>query len=233
MDEINILIVEDEQIIAENLRFILHEYDYTNVDVAIDATEATACFKSKNYQLVLMDINLGINSPVDGVDLIKKLIQEYTFSYIYITANADEKTLQKVKTTNPAGYIVKPFTNEAVFANVEMALSSALKNDSLTFMHKSMKQQIKISDIRYIKAEGVYSIIHEANTKQHLIRKSLSELVTAYEKYFIRVHKSILINKDFIQGYTSQYVKIDGEKLPIGRSYKKDFLHKIKNLSFL
>jgi len=73
MKENNILIVEDEQIIAENLRFILQEYGYDQVDVAIDALEAQELFKETNYRLVLMDINLGDHSTVDGIDLIKTL----------------------------------------------------------------------------------------------------------------------------------------------------------------
>jgi len=232
MKENNILIVEDEQIIAENLRFILQEYGYDQVDVAIDALEAQELFKETNYRLVLMDINLGDHSTVDGIDLIKTLSRHYTFSYIYITANADQKTLQKAKTTQPAGYIVKPFVNTSVFANVEIALSGASKNDAFTFVNRNVKQQIKLSEITHIEAEGAYSMIYRSNKDRHLVRKSLSEFIEQYQKVFVRIHKSTVINKEYIQGYTSQFVKLNDQKFPLGRSYKKHFLHTIKNLSF-
>ncbi|WP_053002457.1 LytR/AlgR family response regulator transcription factor [Kordia jejudonensis] len=232
MKDCNILIVEDEQIIAENLRFILKEYKYDNVDVAIDADEAQELFSQKKYQLVLMDINLGEYSSMDGIDLIKILSQQQTFNYIYITANADAKTLEKAKTTTPTGYIVKPFTNKAVFANVEMALSSVSKSDSFTFINKGIKQQIQLSEITHIEAEGAYSYIYKSDSERYLVRKSLSEFMKIYQSFFIRIHKSTIINKEYIQGYTSQFVRLSDLKLPLGRSYKKDFLQHVKNLSF-
>ncbi|MEM6718308.1 MAG: response regulator transcription factor [Bacteroidota bacterium] len=232
MKDSSILIVEDEQIIAENLRFILTEYKYEDIDVAIDAEEAQALFEQKKYQLVLMDINLGEYSDIDGIDLIKILSAKHTFNYIYITANADAKTLEKAKTTKPTGYIVKPFTNKSVFANVEMALSSVVQNDYFTFINKGVKQQIQLSDITHIEAEGAYSYIHKSNKERYLVRKSLMEFMKAYQNFFIRIHKSTIINKKYIEGYTSQFVKLSDAKLPLGRSYKKDFLLYVKNLSF-
>ena len=220
-----ILIVEDEQIIAENLRFILNDYGYHYVDVAIDITDAMQQFEQNNYALVLMDINLGEHSDMDGIDLIKFLSKKYTFSYVYITANADEKTIEKAKTTKPSGYIVKPFINNAIFANVEMALNEILKNDSFTYMNKGIKQKVKIASITHIVADGAYINIYTLDGKKHFTRKSLTEFSNEVIVPFIRIHKSILINKDYIEGYTSKIVKVNDKRLPLGRTYKEQFLN--------
>jgi len=230
-----ILIVEDEQIIAENLRFILNEYKYTSVSVAMDAVEAQNLFEKTPFDLVLMDINLGDDSPIDGVDLIQLLSKKYSFVFIYITANADEKTIEKVKSTNPMGYLVKPFINESIYASVEIALNHLIKQTYFSFVDKGIHRQILLSEITYVKADGSYINIYTLKGKTYFLRISLASLFESYATIFIRIHKSILINKNHIIGYTSQAIKLKTSPhitLPLGRFYKKEFLEKIKGLSF-
>ena len=227
-----ILIVEDELIIAENLRYILNEYGYHFVDVAGSANEAKQLFSKKLYDLVLMDINLEDNSGIDGIDLIQILIKKYSFIYIYITANADIKTIEKAKTTQPSGYIVKPFNNATIHANVEIALNTIQDDIYFTYTKTGMQHKILVSDIMYVEADGAYTNIYSINKEAHFIRKSIAEFLEIHPTYFIRIHKSVLINKNNIQGYTSQSVKVNDEKLPLGRAYKQNFLENIKDLSF-
>lgn len=227
MKNSKILIVEDEQIIAENLRYILNEYGYSYVDVAIDADEAKSLFKANTYNLVLMDINLGDNSTIDGIDLIKELKQDYNFAFMYVTANTDAKTVEKVTETNPNGFVVKPFVSAAIYANVKIALTESEPDTYYKFSHKGMQQKINISKITYIKADGAYIYFHTNTGDTHLLRKSLSELEDLYPKIFVRIHRSLLVNKNHIQSYNNQFVKISDTKLPIGRTYKQSFLEQV------
>jgi DNA-binding LytR/AlgR family response regulator len=233
MKNSKILIVEDQQIIAEYLRVILIEHGYNFVDIAIDDVEAQDLFAKTCYQLVLMDINLGYNSTMDGIDLIKILSQKHTFSFLYITANADKKTVEKAKSTNPIGYVVKPFVQTSIYANVEMALSSLKEETCFTFLNKGMQQQILLSKITYIKADGSYIKIHSLLDESYLVRKTLTEFEELYANEFIRIHKSLLINTSYIESYNSTTVFVNGVRLPLGRAYKSSFLEKIKDLSFL
>lgn len=232
MKDTYILIVEDEQIIAENLRFILNDYGYKFVDVAIDAYDAKAMFKQRTFDLVLMDINLGDQSPIDGIDLIKELLLSYQFGYIYVTANADEYTINKAKETSPLGYIVKPFNNPSIYANVEMALNSLKSEDIFSYNNQGMKCQLKLSEILYLEADGAYATIYSSDGNTHFVRLSLSEFNLKYSENFVRIHKSTIINKNHIQAHSSQFVKINDQKLAIGRTYKKLFLQQVKNISF-
>ena len=227
-----ILIVEDELIIAENLRFILNEYGYSSVDVSSNVDETKQLFTKNNYDLVLMDINLGDTSEMDGIDLIKCLNQKYTFIYIYITANADSKTIEKAKTTEPSSYIVKPFINSTIHANVEIALNSLSENIYFTYTKIGMQHKILLSEIMYVEADGSYINIFTSNNEEHLARRSIADFLDLYPNEFIRIHKSVLINKNNIQGYSSLAVKVNDKKLPLGRAYKQKFLDQIKDLSF-
>ncbi len=232
MKDSKILIVEDEQIIAENLRFILNEYGYNFVDVAMDAEETAVLFQDTSYDLVLMDINLGEFSTIDGIDLIKKLFEKYTFVFMYVTANADEKTVEKAKNTHPVGYIIKPFINTSIYANVEMALSRVQKEEFLIYTNKGMQYQVLLSKVTYIQADGAYINIHTSDNSKHFVRKTLTEISELYPTVFIRIHKSIVINKNYIQSYTSNMVKVNDEKLPLGRTYKSYFLAQAKSHAF-
>lgn len=227
-----ILIVEDELIIAENLRFILNEYGYSSVDVSGNVDETKQLFAKNNYDLVLMDINLGDTSEMDGIDLIKCLNQKHTFIYIYITANADSKTIEKAKTTEPSSYIVKPFINSTIHANVEIALNSLSENIYFTYTKIGMQHKILLSEIMYVEADGSYINIFTSNNEEHLARRSIADFLDLYTNEFIRIHKSVLINKNNIQGYSSLAVKVNDKKLPLGRAYKQKFLDQIKDLSF-
>ena len=227
-----ILIVEDEQIIAENLRFILNQYNYEFIDVAIDATETKLLFERTSYDLVLMDINLGDLSTMDGIDLIKWLSKTYSFAFMYVTANADEKTVHRAKETQPVGYIVKPFVNTAIYANVEMALNTLKKKEFFTYTNKGTQQKIPLSQITFVKADGSYININTSEENSHFVRKSLTDFEELYKTTFIRVHKSLLVNKSYIQSYTSLLVKVNDIKLPLGRTYKKSFLEQVKEIEF-
>lgn len=231
-----ILIVEDEQIIAENLRFILQEKGYNFVDLAIDVEDTKDLFKKHTYDLVLMDINLGDYSEIDGIDLIKWLTKRYSFSFLYVTANADDKTIGKAKTTKPSGYILKPFVKESIYANVEIVLNTLIEEKYFYFVNKGQNQSVLISEITYLKSDGAYINMHLSNGSVYLLRTSFSECMESLSDFFIRIHKSILINRRHIVGYTSQTVSIkafnDNVKLSLGRAYKQIFLEKIKDLSF-
>ncbi len=232
MKEGKILIVEDEQIIAENLRLILNEYGYNNVDVAIDDQETIDLFNQTPYDLVLMDINLGDFSSVDGIDLIKQLSKTYNFVFMYVTANADEKTIDKAKETTPLGYIIKPFINTSIYANVEMALNRIKKEEIFTYSNQGMQYQILLSDIMYLEADGAYIIIYTSDNQSHFVRKSLSEFTELYTLPFIRIHKSYIVHKSHVQAHSSQFVKVNDMKLPLGRAYKTSFLQKVKSTPF-
>lgn len=217
-----ILIVEDEQIIAENLRLILLNFGYKNVEVAMDSDEAIELFQKSSFHLVLMDINLGEISNLDGIDLIRYLTQHYQFKFLYVSANADLKTIEKAKGTTPSGYIVKPFVNSAIYANVEMALSQVQHKDLFfSYSLKGIPHKLYLNNICYLESDGSYINIITSDKKIIFIRKSLTEFQALFADQFIRIHKSIVVNIDKIIGYQSGYISLEETKLPIGRAYKK------------
>src|SRR5437868_123531 len=102
-----ILIVEDEQITAEDLRDILGEFGYTVTGVVSDGAAAIECAEGELPDLALMDIR--IKGDMDGTETALILRERFNVPVVYLTAHADALTIERAKAANPLGYITKPF----------------------------------------------------------------------------------------------------------------------------
>lgn len=115
-----ILVVDDEIMIAEDLCESLLEAGYHVLKPAHSGAEALQLFQQGHPDLVLMDIHL--KGDMDGIATAHILHQMGDCAVIYLTANADRQILQRAKTTNPFGYLIKPFRERELHAMVEISL---------------------------------------------------------------------------------------------------------------
>lgn len=121
MADINILIVEDEPLIAEDLAGILKKLDFEIQAVCYTLQDARKELLQKNKpDLVLLDINL--NGEETGIKIGKWLNEELLVPFVYVTSYSDSSTVKAASQTQPSGYIVKPFTQAAIYSAVEIAL---------------------------------------------------------------------------------------------------------------
>jgi PAS domain S-box-containing protein len=115
----NILIVEDERIIAEDIRRTLHNFGYNVLGIYSSGEIAIQKVVESEPDLILMDIMLEGN--MTGIEAAAKIKETYHIPIIYLTAYANENTLQSAKITEPFGYIIKPFEERELHATIEMA----------------------------------------------------------------------------------------------------------------
>ncbi len=116
-----ILIVEDELLIAQNLSRKLQKLGYSVVGIVSSGDAAISAVLEKNPDLVLMDI--VIKGDMDGIRTAEIIYKEYGVPVIYITAYADDTTLQRAEQTGSYGYILKPFNERALHATIKLALN--------------------------------------------------------------------------------------------------------------
>jgi signal transduction histidine kinase len=116
----SILIVEDEAIVAHDLRQTLAEQGFDAFAVASSAEEAIATAASKRPDVVLMDIR--IKGPTDGIAAAQALRERFGTPIIYLTAHADARTLARAKSTEPSGYLLKPVKSSELKVCIELAL---------------------------------------------------------------------------------------------------------------
>lgn len=244
MSKLKILIVEDELVIAEDLKEILEELGYEVCGIAISSREALALIDEKSPDLALLDIQ--IKGGKDGIELAAEINENYHLPFIMLTSHADIHTINRAKEVNPYGYLVKPFNEKEILAGIELAMANFAKDqtrkkeeensqdfvlsDSLFIRTNGMLVKLKLQDIIYLEADANYTQVHSKD-KKFVIRSTLKELEGKLDpNRFVRVHKSFLINLSEIDSIQAESVHISGKEIPISRNQYSWLLQQIKML---
>lgn len=243
MEKHKILIVEDEVIIAEDLRDILESMGYVVVDVVMSAREAMQVLGSEEVDLVLLDIR--IKGGKDGIDLAADINENFKIPFVFLTSHADSNTLERAKEVRPYGYLVKPFSEKEINATLQMALSNFqseqvknqedsteefVLNDCLFVRHNGLLVKVFFKDILYFESDGNYTKVFTQD-KKFVIRAILKDLeMKLDEKQFARIHKSYLINLTYIEAIDSNEVHIAGKRIPLSRNQYSWLINHIKTL---
>ncbi len=115
-----ILIVEDESIVAWDIKETLEKLGHNVVDLVISGAEALQTASVEHPDLVLMDIRL--EGEMDGITAGDKIYHQLEIPVVYLTAHTDEITLARATRTNPFGYIIKPFQPQTLQSTIKIAL---------------------------------------------------------------------------------------------------------------
>ncbi|ELR73412.1 response regulator [Fulvivirga imtechensis AK7] len=244
MNKVNILIVEDDLILAEDLKFMLLGLGYQVCGRAANTREALTILEDHTPNLALLDIEL--KGGDDGIELAQIIREQYKIPYIFLTSHADKETLDRAKKVHPYGYLVKPYEEKNIFTTVEMALSNFANearqkeekeqeagfvlNDSLFVRTGGMLVKLRFQDILYLEADANYTNVF-TREKRFALRAILKDLEQKLTKYnFARIHKSYLINLEAIDAIDAQEVHIGQKRIPIGRSQHSWLVNHIKTL---
>ncbi len=224
-----ILIVEDEALVTQRIKRFTEQILGKKISsIIIKATlESALLYLSEHsIDILLLDLNL---SGKDGFVILQQVAAE-SFHTIVISANVD-KALEAFE-YGVLDFIGKPFTIQ----RLQKALTrydSVEKNASYPTKYLSIKKGdklllIDIENICYVKGAGVYSEICTSENETHLHNKSLNDLDIILPSYFVRAHKSFLINIRCAQHFRSHgsgkydVVMNNSDVLPVSRTrYKK------------
>ncbi|MDG1207425.1 MAG: EAL domain-containing protein [Pseudomonadales bacterium] len=116
----SILVVEDEVLVARDIKSRLIRMGYEVLDTAKKGSEAIDKSLALKPDLILMDIHLA--DEIDGIEAAVRIRQTMEVPVIFCTAYADEETLERAKISTPYGYVLKPFDNRELEINIEIAL---------------------------------------------------------------------------------------------------------------
>lgn len=254
MKKVKILIVEDESIVAMDIKQSLEKMGHEVLGIASTGVKALE-FLSKNVKpdLILMDIM--IKGDMTGIDIADHVNKHHKIPVIFLTAYADEKTLEKAKLTEPYGYILKPFKEVDLRTNVELALhkhkinsqlqkeleaystivSNTENNKSYIFIkNKSRFIKTNVEDLYYVEALKDYVIFYTADDKftLHCTMKDIESKLP--KNVFARVHRSFIVNVDKIHiiEYVTSMIKLEKttKQIPLGASYKQALFKKFNLL---
>lgn len=117
--QLNVLIAEDEFIVSRNIRQQVLDLGYNVVGIASDEEEVMAAVADNKIDLILMDIML--KGATDGIEIARKIKQTHLISFVFITAYSSDEYINRVRTVEPHGYLLKPFNNRDLAVNIELA----------------------------------------------------------------------------------------------------------------
>src|SRR6202008_1100458 len=133
-----VLIVEDELIVARDIRKTLERNGFKVAGVARTAEKALQLIEEFEPSLALVDIFLKGNQT--GIDLAKYL-NEKEIPFIYVSANSNQQVLEAAKSTNPFGFIVKPFRERDLLVTIDIAAFRYENRKKMNIAHQSTPLQ--------------------------------------------------------------------------------------------
>jgi PAS domain S-box-containing protein len=170
-----ILVVEDERITAEDIRAGLRSVGYKVPVICSEGEDAVKQAQRLEPDLVLMDIKL--DGEMDGIQAAAEIRKSQDIPVIYLTAYADEKTVERAKITEPSGFLVKgqgllnkPFDERELNAAIEITL----------YRHQMEKEHDQISSAMFRKITE--AVIATNSTGQIRFINSLAEVLTGWNK---------------------------------------------------
>ncbi len=235
-----VVIVEDEFIVAEDLKQILIKHGHETVGIALDYQEAILLLSEQSPEVVFVDIHLGKGK--NGIELASIITEKYQLPILFITSFSDDQTVEKIKRLQPIGYLVKPFNEKNVVMALEIGMINRQKEnfraneqvasqDFFFVKDQRMMKKVKHEDILFLESDDNYTFIH-TTTSRHIVYLPLKELLSKLPPNFVRVHRSYIINLKYITGMKANELFIsDITSIPVGRSYKQSLKNRLNFLS--
>jgi diguanylate cyclase (GGDEF)-like protein/PAS domain S-box-containing protein len=183
-----ILVVEDERIVAGDIRDSLNRMGYEVPAVVTSGEEAIRKAAKLHPDLVVMDIIL--DGDMDGIEAAERILNRFNIPVIFLTANSEDNTLQRAKLTGPFGYALKPFEEKELHTTIEVALYKHKLENKLKESEQWLATTLQsIGDgVIATDAEGRIKLMNTAAEKltgwssQQALDKSLDEIFTIVDK---------------------------------------------------
>ncbi len=229
MTNIRCLIVDDEPIAQRILEgYITDLPDLVLVDKCKNALEAREVLQETSIDLMLLDIEMP---KLKGLSFVRTLLQPPA---VIITTAHREFALESYE-LEILDYLLKPISFERFLKAVNRYKKNENTSAPTPAQHhpkqlyvKSDRKTVKINctDIRYIEGMSNYIKIHTPE-QVYVVYNSLSKILLDLDSSFLRIHKSFIVNKAKITAFTSDTIELEGQQLPIGRSYQEEVLRQL------
>ncbi|MDO7849158.1 response regulator transcription factor [Hymenobacter sp. M29] len=240
---LRVLVVEDEALIAENLRLTLEDLGYQIPATCYTLAEARAALADAALRpdLVLLDINLGSADPAhSGLALARELGDAGGPPFVFLTAYSDLATIRQATQLRPSGYLIKPVGGPALFAAIQAALEHASYRQAMPeaaplapapdfFFVKLGERTHKLywREVQRLEASKNYVTLHLADQRvSYPLRGSLTYVLEqlvpeALRPQFLRINRREAINAALITAYDHEHVYCGSDRYENGRTALK------------
>ncbi|NJD76768.1 MAG: response regulator [Candidatus Methanoperedens sp.] len=254
MTKVRILVVEDERIVAEDLRVRLQKMGYAVPSTVSSGDEAVRELEKNGTDLVIMDI--VIKGGMDGIETADIIRSRFDVPVVYLTAYTDEEMLNRARITEPFGYIVKPFDERELHITIEMALyKSKMENklkeakerfsatlnsigdgiiamDSgrrILFMNPAARSMTGLNDARGKSLEEVYNIITDENGESTLVTGNgktifVEHAYTPLKDSRGKFNGLVLVFRDISERKRAEKLHLENMRLNYANKIKSEFI---------
>lgn len=223
--KLNCLIIDDEPSSQSILKIFCKDVEFLNViSICNNALEAMSILNNQNnIDLLFLDINMP---KLSGLNFYKSL--QNPPDVIFTTAYS-EYALDGFE-VNAIDYLLKPFSFERFLTAVNKAINkkksddnSITHDDFLIIKSNKVLHKINPNDILFVEAFGDYVKVHQENTVI-TTNSTFTNILKILPKQFVRCHKSFAINLKKMNSLAGNVITIGDKTVPIGQTYKSDFL---------
>jgi two-component system, LytTR family, response regulator LytT len=216
-NKIKIWIIEDEALIAQNLQFTLEDLGYEVLGQSYDFESGMEAIENENFDLLLLDINLGGKREENGLAIAQSLKKIKEVPFIFLTAYNDKDTIMTAAALRPSAYIIKPANAATLFAAVQTAIenhsmkkAAVMPGETATepdfFFSKigSKIHKIHWKDVAKLESIKNYVSIRTFDAAtEYLIRGSLVQVIQNMvpgnmQKDFLRINRATLLQRSAI-----------------------------------
>lgn len=247
MKKSTIVIVEDDPMVANNLKDKLEQIGCEVIAVFCEGENFCSKLKELHPERILVDLTL--KGDLSGIEATNRIREVNEVPVVYLAENHDRHLPENRRGMEPYGYIVKPFHENEAQAIIEMALQKhsldmeykkerdfylALLQNKQEEKHIFVKSDFKIKrieldEICYVEALKDYIAIHTVDNT-YTTHSSMKEILkTLSEKDFIRIHRSYIVRINKISSIKYPELLIEGKMtvLPMGGLYRKDVYERL------
>jgi DNA-binding LytR/AlgR family response regulator len=242
MEQLNILIIEDNLLIAEELKAELEHAGHHVVGVARNIEESMRLIRLTPPDIALIDITLGrINDG--GIRIASSILEQHWMPFIYLTAHSDKAIVEKAARTSPSAFMLKPYRSSELLVQIKIAFDNFRKasqgmsarpfstNDSFYFPVKDGHERIFYNEVIYIRAQGSCSELFMVNqAKPRIVGTHLGHLLTYFdEDSFFRLSKSLVINMFHLNKVerTQLHMGTEMHKVDISETNRKHLMKRL------
>jgi len=243
----NILIVEDDTLLAERIGQYLIREGFNISGVAENLQSAISIMKKKSADLALIDIRL--KGPEDGIVTAREIAKLKWIPIIYITGETSPETVEKCKPTSPAAYLTKPLQMRELIIQVELALYNFRHDGLLLNPNENIAEDIyvitdkghvrvKTSEILFIEAERVHSrifltsegyhrLITNGNTRFLRVGVNIGRIHEQLPGHFYRLSRSLCVNLNLIDLIGKGTIVLGGHEISLPEGAKTELLSRL------
>ena len=215
MHKLKCIVVDDEELARGLIKTYIDKLEYLECVATFESPlEALTLLKSSKIDLLFLDIQMPDIKGTEFAELI-----DATETRIVFTTAYSEYALKGFE-LNALDYLVKPITFKRFLSAVEKFPKNEIATDNYLVIKSGYDlHKVLLVDIVYIESDSEYVKYYFENGKKIMANQSLSKLVTSLPDYFLRVHRSYIVNKHKVTGLKGRDLLLSENQIPVSDSY--------------